>query len=171
MAEIIIIAALAENNAIGKNGDIPWRIKEDFKHFQSLTMGHACIMGDITFESLPDAAKPLPGRENLVLTFNRDYHPEGTRVFLSWDEAMEYCAEKDKVYICGGASIYTLALPVADTLELTRIHKKFDADTYFPEIDFKEWELLKEVEQEGTNLLSGKPIPYSFLTYRRKSGK
>jgi len=167
MAEIIIITALAENNAIGKDGDIPWRLREDFKHFQSLTMGHACIMGDITFESLPDASKPLPGRENIILTFNQEYHPQGTTVFLSWKEAMEYCANMDKVYICGGASIYALALPVADTLELTRIHLEFDADTFFPDLDLKVWDLEKKTEHEGIDKLSGKRINYSFLTYRR----
>lgn len=168
MAEIIIITALAENNAIGKDGDIPWRVREDFKHFQSLTMGHACVMGDVTYESLPAGSRPLPGRENIVLTFNRDYHPDGATVFFSWEEAMEYCAGRDKIYICGGASVYKIALPVADTLELTRIHKDFDADTFFPEIDFDSWKLVNEEKQESIDKLSGERISYSFLTYKRK---
>jgi len=158
MAEIIVIAAIAENNIIGKDGEIPWHIKEDFEHFKELTMGHACIMGDITFESLPDNARPLPGRENIVLTFDKKYDPPGAKVFFSWEDAMEYVQDKDKVYICGGATIYKLGLKVADTLELTRIHMKPDGDTYFPDIDFDEWKLVKEEKFDE----------YSFLTYRRK---
>ena len=88
--EIIVISAVAQNNAIGKDGDIPWRLSEDFQHFQDQTMGHPCIMGDLTYESLPDNAKPLPGRENIVLTFNKDYKAEGTKIFFSWEEALEY---------------------------------------------------------------------------------
>jgi len=94
-------------------------------------------MGDKTYESLPDNAKPLPGRENIILTFNKEYHPDGTKVFFSWEDAIEYLKDKEKVYICGGASIYKLGLKVADTLELTRIDKDYNGDTFFPEINFK----------------------------------
>jgi len=158
MVEIIIIVALAENNVIGKDGEIPWHIKEDFEHFKELTMGHSCIMGDITFESLPDNARPLPGRENIVLTFNKDYKPPGAKVFFSWEDAMEYVKDKEKAYICGGASIYKLGLKVADTLELTRVHMSPKGDTYFPDIDFDEWKLVKEEKFEK----------YSFLRYEQK---
>ncbi len=168
MAEIIVIAALAENNVIGKDGDIPWRLKEDFQHFQDLTMGHPCVMGDKTFESLPDNAKPLPGRENIVLTFDKEYHPEGTKVFFSWEDAMEYLQDKEKAYICGGASIYKLGLKQADTLELTRIHKEIEGDTIFPEIDFDKWELVKQEDSEGENKNTGETLKFSFLTYKRK---
>ena len=168
MAEIIVIAAVAQNNTIGKNGDIPWRLSEDFQHFQDKTMGHPCIMGDKTYESLPDNAKPLPGRENVVLTFDKDYNPPGTKIFFSWEDAMEYLKDKGKVYICGGASIYKLGLKVADTLELTRIHKDIDGDTFFPEINFDEWELIKQEDGEGVNKRDGEVLKFSFLTYRRK---
>jgi len=161
MAEIIVIVAIADNNAIGKDGDIPWHIPEDFAHFKEKTMGHPCIMGDITFESLPDNARPLPGRENIVLSFKEDYAPKGAVVFNSWEDALEYVKKKPKVFICGGASIYKLGMRVADTLELTRVHKKPEADTFFPDIDFSEWKLVKEEKHEK----------YSFLTYKRiKSG-
>ncbi len=165
MAEIIVIAAIAKNNVIGKDGDIPWRIKEDFQHFKDLTMGHPCIMGDKTYESLPDNSKPLPGRENIVLTFDKNYHPEGAKIFYSFEEGLEYCKDREKAFITGGASIYKLGLKVADTLELTRIHKDFEGDTYFPEINFDEWELIKKEEK-----VDEKHGEFSFLTYKRKEG-
>ncbi|MHC4945485.1 MAG: dihydrofolate reductase [Planctomycetota bacterium] len=167
MPEIIIIAALAENNAIGKDGDIPWHIKEDFRRFQKLTMGHACLMGDVTYESLPDGARPLPGRENVVLTFDAAYHPEGAIVFLSWEEAMAHLKDREKVFLCGGASIYKQGLSHADTLELTRIHESFEADTFFPDVDLAEWELVEQDDREGKNLKSGEMLTFSFLTYKR----
>ena len=159
MAEIIIIAAIAENNVIGKDNDIPWHIKEDFLHFKELTMGNACIMGDRTYESLP--ARPLPGRENIVLTLDENYNPPGTTVFNSLEKALEYCSDRDRVFICGGATIYKLTLPYAHTLELTRVHMSPEGDTCFPEVDFNEWELVKEEKHSG----------YSFLTYRRQPVK
>jgi len=168
MAEIIVIAAIAQNNVIGKDGDIPWRLKEDFQHFQDETMGNPCIMGDKTFESLPDNARPLPGRENVVLTFDKEYHPDGTTIFHSWEEALEYLKDKEKVYICGGATIYKLGLKVADTLELTRINKDIEGDTLFPEINYDEWELIKQTDSEGVNKNTGETLKFSFLTYKRK---
>ena len=168
MSEIIVIAAVAENNVIGKDGDIPWRIKEDFRHFQNLTMGHPCIMGDKTFESLPENARPLPGRENVVLTFNKDYNPPGTKIFHSWEDAIKYCRTKEKAFVCGGATIYKLGLQAADTLELTRVHKKYDGDTFFPEINFDEWELVKTEEKECKDTRSNENLKISFLTYKRK---
>lgn len=168
MAEIIIIAAVARNNAIGKGGDIPWRIKEDFRHFQKLTLGHACVMGDVTFESLPDSARPLPGRENIVLTFDRDYKPQGATIFFSWEEALAFLKEREKVYLCGGASIYKLGLEVADTLELTRIHAEYDADTFFPEIQAGVWERVKREDRKGKNEITGETVEYSFETHQRK---
>jgi dihydrofolate reductase len=167
MVEIIIIAACAENNVIGSKGGIPWHIKEDFRHFQKLTLGHACLMGDVTFESLPDSARPLPGRENLVLTFDKGYHPEGATVFLSWEEALAHVEGLEKVYICGGATIYKLAMPVAHRLELTRIHRAFEGDTSFPEVDPQLWKVVREEKGEGKNLVTGEELSYSFLTYMR----
>lgn len=168
MVEIILIAACAENNVIGHKGGIPWHIKEDFRHFQKLTLGHACLMGDVTFESLPDSARPLPGRENIVLTLDENYHPEGAVVFMSWQEAMDHVRERDRVYVCGGASVYRQALPEADRLELTRIHQAFEGDTFFPEVDDRLWEPVRENAGEGKNVLTGEMLSFSFLTYVRR---
>ena len=154
--EIIIISAIAENNVIGNKGDIPWRISEDFKRFKEITLGHPCIMGKKTYESLP--VKPLPHRENIVLTSNKNLNIPSAKIFYSWDDALDYCKDKEKVFICGGASIYKLGMKVADTLELTRVHQEPEGDTYFPEINFEEWELINEEKHEG----------FSFQTYKRK---
>ena len=156
MTEIIIIAAVAENNVIGKDGKIPWHIKEDFQHFKNLTLGYPCIMGDKTYESLP--IKPLPGRENIVLTFDKNYNPKGVTIKYSFEDAFEHCKGKEKIFIIGGASIYKQGLKFADRMEITRIHKAYDGDTYFPEVNFDEWEIEKKEDHDG----------FSFITYVRK---
>jgi dihydrofolate reductase len=158
MKDIIIIAAVAENNVIGKDGKIPWHIKEDFQHFKEITMGWPCIMGDKTYESLP--IKPLPGRENIILTFNKNYHPEGTVVKYSFKEALDHCKNNEKVFIIGGASIYKQGLNFANKMELTRIHKSYDGDTYFPEFNENEWIVEKKEDHDG----------FSFITYVKKEG-
>ena len=156
MSEIIIIAAVAKNNVIGKAGKIPWYIKEDFQHFKDLTMGHVCLMGDRTYDSLPE--RPLRGRENVVITFNKEYKAPGAKIFYSFEDALKAYAGK-KIFICGGATVYRIALAVADMLELTRINKEYEGDTYFPEIDYNKWNLIKEEKKEG----------FSFLTYNKKT--
>ncbi|MBR9690957.1 dihydrofolate reductase [Candidatus Woesearchaeota archaeon] len=163
VVSIIVISCLAKNNIIGKNNDIPWRLQADFDHFKKQTMGHPCIMGDRTYLSLPKNARPLPGRENIVLTFDKEFKAPGTTIFYSFEDALDYVKDKEKAFICGGASIYKIGLKVADTLELTRIHKDFEGDTYFPEINFDEWELVNHEEHEDNE-----HGPYSFMTYKRK---
>lgn len=173
MTDIIIIVAIAQNNAIGKNNNIPWQIKEDFEHFKNKTMGFPCIMGDKTFESLPENARPLPGRENIVLSFDKNYKPEGTIVFNDFNEAIQYVKDKniEKAFIIGGATIYKLGMNVADVFELTRIHKDYEADTFFPEISFDEWVLVNKEDKEGKDLNSGEIVKFSFLTYKRKKNE
>ena len=119
MTNIIVIVAVAQNGAIGKNNDIPWYIKEDFQHFKEKTMGFPCIMGDKTYDSLPDSFKPLPGRENIVCTLIDDYKAEGATIFHDFNEAIEYVKKKGvpKAFIIGGATIYKLGMKVADTFE------------------------------------------------------
>ncbi len=161
--EITVIAAVARNGVIGKDGDIPWRIKEDFARFKEKTWGHPCIMGEKTYKSLPKNARPLPGRENIVLTFDRNFKEPGITTMYSFEDALKHCEGKEKVFITGGASIYKLGLEVADTLELTRIHKDFEGDTYFPVVDFDDWEEVSRQDMEHE-----KHGAYSFITYKRK---
>ena len=158
---ITIIVAVAANNVIGKNNDLIWHISEDLKRFKSLTSGHAIIMGRKTFESLP---KALPNRTNIVVTRNRSYRAEGAHVCYSMEKALQLTVNDQQPFIIGGGEIYRNALYFANTIELTRVHRDFEGDTFFPEIDSKYWELVWEEPQ--TKALDN--IPYSFLTYQKK---
>jgi len=168
--ETIIIAAVAENNVIGKNNAIPWRLKEDFQHFKDLTMGYPCIMGRKTFESIPPKFRPLPGRENIVLTSDDRYKPEGATVFGSLEAALEYCRKKgsERVFIIGGASVYNLAMGLADVLEITRVHKAFEGDTLFPEIRIEDWEVQSTQDLEAMDLKGNEAVKLSFVRYKRR---
>lgn len=163
--EITIIVAVSKNLGIGKDGDIPWHLKGDFQYFKDTTMGHPCLMGDKTFDSLPDNARPLPGRENIILTLDKDYTAEGAKVFHSFEDAFDYCRSngKEKVFICGGGTIYKIGMKYADTLLVTEIDKEFDADTFFPDYKDGNWELVNKeptIEEEG--------VRYNFCTYKKK---
>lgn len=157
MREIIIIVAVAKNNVIGKDNKIPWYIPDDFKHFKELTISHPIIMGKNTYLSLPK--RPLVDRENIVLTFEDDaFDEQGITIMHSLKDALVYTEGKD-VYIIGGASVYKQAIELATKIEITRIEKEYDGDTFFPEIDNKIWKLIKEDKREG----------YSFQTYIKES--
>ena len=138
---IILIAAAAENNALGKNNDLIWHLPDDFKRFKALTSGHYIIMGRKTFESFP---KPLPNRTHIVITRQKNYNPEGCLIVDSLEEAIEIAPKNEAVFIIGGGEIYKQSIAVADKIELTRVHHHFDADTFFPEIDDKKWKLIYE---------------------------
>ncbi|MCM1311001.1 MAG: dihydrofolate reductase [Bacteroides sp.] len=155
--EINIIAAVCSNGAIGRNGDLLFHISEDLRRFKSLTLGYPIIMGRKTFESFPKG--PLPGRRNVVISRNADYHPEGTEVFSSPEAALEACSEAPKVFIIGGGEIYRRFLPMADRLELTEIDAApTDADTFFPTHNFTLESASEWVEA----------IPrYRFVSYKR----
>ncbi len=156
MSEIIIISAVAKNNVIGKQGKIPWHISEDFARFKEITTGWPVIMGRKTFESLP--IKPLPDRLNIVLTSQKGFEEKDAVVKQSLEEALEYCNVFEKVFIIGGQSVYEQGMKYADTLEITRIEKEYEGDTFFPEIKKEEWALVKEQKRQG----------FSFQTYKRK---
>jgi dihydrofolate reductase len=149
--EKIIIAALSENNVIGKNGDIPWDIPEDMKHFKETTKGNPVIMGRKTYQSFPQSVRPLPGRTNIVLT-RSGFEPEDESVKIanSLEEAYEI-AEKlsEKAFVIGGASIYEEALDDADKMVLTEVHREVNGDTFFPEWNEEAWKEVKRDEREG----------------------
>ena len=172
MTKIAVIVAVAQNGVIGnkENNDIPWRLSEDFQHFKELTMGCPCIMGDITYESLPKKSRPLPGRENIVLTFDKTYHPEGTTIFYAFEDAVDYVRRKDVeiAYITGGSSIYKIGMEVADIFELTRIHKDIKGNVLYPDVDWDQWELVRQEDHEGIDKISGETLAFSYLTYHRK---
>ena len=138
---ITLIAAVAENNAIGKGDQLLWHLPEDFKHFKRLTTGHCIIMGRKTFETFP---KPLPNRTHIVITRQKGYAKEGAVVVSSVEEAIEKALAIDpNPYVIGGGEIYAQVLLFADAIELTRVHHTFaEADVFFPEFNREEWELV-----------------------------
>ncbi|TDO78152.1 dihydrofolate reductase [Flavobacterium chryseum] len=156
---IIMIAAVAENNALGKNNELVWHLPNDFKRFKSLTTNHHIIMGRKTFESFP---KPLPNRVHVVITRQTDYNPEGCIVVDSIEKAIAVCPEDEDSYIIGGGEIYNLALPYSDIIEITKVHHTFEADTFFPEINKNEWQLVESEE----NFKDEKHLyDYTYETY------
>ncbi len=164
MKQLIIIAAASENNALGINNDLPWHLPKDFKRFKQLTSGHKIIMGRKTLESFP---KPLPNREHIVITRNREYQPKFDCVLTySLEEAMAYAENDDTVFVIGGGQIYKQAMKIATKIELTRVHAKVEADTFFPEIPMKEWHLITE-EHHATD--EKHQYAFTYLTYVRKT--
>lgn len=143
--KISIIVALAKGNAIGRNGDLLFHFSDDLRNFKRVTMGHPVIMGRKTFESLPGGA--LSGRQNIVITRNRNYDAPGITVVDSLQHALDAVKPGDEPFIIGGGEIYRRALPLANVLHLTVIDAAVeDADTFFPEINPEEWVLKSESE-------------------------
>lgn len=160
---LTIIAAVAKNNALGKNNDLIWHLPADLKRFKKVTLGHHVIMGRKTFESL---GKPLPNRTTIIISRNDDYHADGCIIVNSLDEAILAAKSDPNPYILGGGEIYRQALEFADTLDLTMVHHSFeDADTFFPPIDFKQW---KETNREDFKADETHDFDYSFVTYKKK---
>jgi dihydrofolate reductase len=159
---IIMIAAVAENNALGKNNELVWHLPNDFKRFKSLTTGHHIIMGRKTFESFP---KPLPNRTHVVITRQENYRPEGCIVVNSIEKAIAICPENETSFIIGGGEIYNLGLPYADKLEITRVHHSFEADAFFPEINPDDW---LEIQTEFNPIDDKHNYEYTYQTYIKK---
>ncbi len=128
---ITLIAAAAENDALGKDNDLIWHISDDLKRFKRLTTGHAIIMGRKTFESMP---KALPNRTNIVLTRNKNYKAEGALVTSTVEEALDLAKHDTQPFIIGGAQIYSLFMEYCDRIELTRVHHEFEADVFFQKL-------------------------------------
>lgn len=162
---LTIIAAVAANNVIGKRGDLPWYLPEDLKRFKALTDGHPVIMGRKTYDSiLARLGKPLPGRTHFVLTRNpeslnvKDEFKDQVFICTTFNEAVEQARRLDEqIFIIGGEKVFAEALPKSDKLELTEVHRDYDGDAYFPEVDFSQW--LKNEQNHGE---------YSFVTYTRR---
>ena len=132
--EINIIAAVSENNVIGMEGEIPWKISEDMKRFKRLTLGCPVIMGRKTYESIPLKFRPLPDRENIVLTSDESYSEDGIIIAHSLDHAlMKALNFHPQIFIAGGGRVYADAMPLATRLELTLVEGQFKGDTFFPE--------------------------------------
>jgi dihydrofolate reductase len=161
---VTLVAAVARNGVIGRRGGIPWRIPEDMARFRALTTGYPVVMGRKTWDSLPERFRPLPARRNIVVTRNPAWAADGAERARSLDDALELLASSERVFVIGGAALYTTALPLIDELELTEVDLEVDGDAYFPEWDrdsFEEVSREAHVSEDGT--------PFAFVTYRRRS--
>lgn len=140
--KITLVAAIASNNVIGKENSLPWNIPEDLKRFKQMTSGHTILMGRKTFDSI---GRPLPNRQNIVMTKDENFEREGIKVINDFDEALELIKEsKEDVFVIGGSKIYELFEPVANSLAITRILKDFEGDAFFPDINWELWQIEKE---------------------------
>jgi dihydrofolate reductase len=158
---ISLVAAMAENRVIGKEGGLPWRLPDDLKHVKRLTVDHTVIMGRRTFDEIQ---RPLPNRRNVVISRNPSFHPEGVVVVPDLAEALALGVTEGEVFILGGGEIFRLALPLADRLYLTVVHAQIEGDTYFPPFDEAAWALEEETfhPADERHLHS-----FTFRTYRR----
>ncbi|SKB75421.1 dihydrofolate reductase [Salegentibacter holothuriorum] len=159
---ITMIAAAAENNALGKDQDLVWHLPDDFKRFKKLTTGHHIIMGRKTFETFP---KPLPNRTHIILTKKDNYLKKDAIVTSSLEKALEFAKNDEQPFIIGGGEIYKLGMELAQKIELTRVHGTFEADTFFPEIDEEIWELVAEEFHPKDDKHN---YAFTYLTYVRK---
>ncbi len=161
---LTIIVAMSENRVIGRNGDLPWRLPEDLKRFKRLTTGHHVIMGRKTFETL---GRPLPDRTNIIITRRQDFAAAGDiRIAHSFEEALGLVESDVEPFVLGGGEIYTLALPLADRLELTIVHATIPGDTYFPEYDENDWTLVLDDRHDADE---NHEYAFSFQTFKRET--
>jgi dihydrofolate reductase len=158
---ISAIVAIGENNAIGKDNQLLWHLPNDLKHFKEITAGHSIIMGRKTFDSV---GKPLPKRRNIVVT-RQDIQIPGCEVVRSIEDGLALCKGEGEVFIGGGAEIYRQAMPLTNRIYLTIVHKSFDADTFFPELDMSVWQ---ETSREDFEPDDKNALPYSFITLERR---
>jgi dihydrofolate reductase len=154
------LAAIAANGVIGVNGQLPWHLPEDLKHFKRLTLGHPIIMGRKTWESL---GKALPGRQNIVVTSQAGYAAPGAAVANSLDAAIALCADEPVAFVIGGHRLFVDALPTAVGLVLTEIQRDYDGDTWFPEFDRSQW---RETQREA-HTAAADGMRFDFVFYER----
>lgn len=152
-----LIAGISQNNCIGKNGQLPWHIPEDLKHFREVTAGKIVLMGRKTWESLPEKFRPLPNRINIVITRQTDYSvPTGVEVYATIDEAVA-AHPNEEIMVIGGAEIYKQTIDKAEKLYMTHINQAVDGDAFFPTIDLTIWKETDRADHSN----------YSFVTYFR----
>lgn len=166
--KISLIAAVAQNGTIGRNDangkpDLPWHLPDDFKFFKDTTSGHPVIMGRKSMDAL---GKPLPRRTNIVITRNPDFQMPGATIVHTLEEALTEArkVENDELFIIGGAEIYALALPIANTLYLTEIHKAYEGDAHFPAFDKTEWQEVSRRRHEADDRHE---TAFDFVQYHR----
>ena len=160
---ISLIVAASTNNVIGTKGDLPWRLSDDLKRFKATTMGKPIIMGRLTWESI---GRPLPGRQNIVITRQPGYSAEGCDVVASVDEALEAAGAVPEVMVIGGGDIYRQLLPRASRIYLTRVEAEIEGDTFFPELHESEWEVVSSEAHEADEKNA---YAFTFITLQRRN--
>ena len=161
---VSLIVAVSTNGVIGRDGDLPWHLPADLRHFKKTTMGHHLIIGRATWD---EVGKPLPGRTMVVVTRNRDFSADGVLVAHSVEEALALARDDNEPFIGGGAEIYrqALAADVVDRLYITRVHARVEGDTFFPPIDLDQWLLADRVDHPADKK---NEHPYTFERYDRR---
>ena len=160
--QLSIIVAMDINRVIGRGGVLPWHISSDLKNFKKITMGKPILMGRKTHDSI---GKPLPGRENIILTNNKKYSAEGCTVKNTLDEVYSYCEEQLELVVMGGAILYSQTLDKADKLYITEVNASVNGDTFFPEYKSSQW---REISRESFNADENNEFDYSFTVLERK---
>lgn len=160
---ITMIAAIAENRVLGKDNQLLWHLPDDFKRFKQRTSNHKIVMGRKTFESLPGK---LHNRTHFILTRSKDYEQTDCTILHSVEDIYKIVEHEEEIFIIGGGEIYSLCLPIANCIELTKVHTVIDGDAFFPEMDANEWEL---VHQEYHPKDEKHKFDFTFETYKRKT--
>jgi dihydrofolate reductase len=158
--KVYLVAAVAANGVIGKDGRLPWHLPEDLRHFKRLTLGHPVIMGRRTWESL---GKPLTQRDNIVVSGRRGYEAPGAAVANSLEAALALCAGEPLAFVIGGNRLFADSLPIAAGLVMTEIHKDFAGDTWFPDYNHEQW---RETQREAHSAADG--MRFDFVLYERR---
>ena len=159
---ISIIVAASTNNVIGVGGELPWKISDDLKRFKALTLGKPIVMGRLTWESI---GRPLPGRQNIVITRQADFSADGCDVATSPAAALAVAGDAEEIMIIGGSQIYDLFLPKAGRLYLTRVQTEIDGDAFFTSISEADWELVDSKLHEASD---ANEFAFEFRTYERR---
>jgi dihydrofolate reductase len=164
--KISLIAALSRNRVIGKNNDLPWRLPDDMKYFMQTTKGHHVIMGRKNYESIPARFRPLPERENLVLTTQKSYQAPGCKLIHSLEEGIAISRQENEseLFIIGGSEIYKLALPFATELYLTEIQAEVEGDAFFSMIDYTKWREISRVHHSADDRHK---FAFDFVVYEK----
>ena len=157
-----LIFARARNGVIGHNNTLPWHLPEDLAHFKATTLGQPVIMGRKTWDSLPVKFRPLPGRMNIVVTRQTDWHSDGAHVVHSVDEALQACPTQAQPWVIGGAELYRLAMPLATRVVVTEIDADYEGDAFAPELDAS-WQ-----EASRTTHVAANGLHYSLVNWVRK---
>jgi dihydrofolate reductase len=162
---ISIIVAVSDDWGIGKDNDLLWHLPEDIKRFKKLTLGNSIVMGKKTWESLP--RKPLPGRNNVVLTDDPNEKIDGAITAYSLEDAVAKCEKGKEIFIIGGGSIYRQFMKLADRLYITHVHKTTPADVFFPVIDKETWKIAEKEEMKTTDA----GLSYTYVRYERRDSQ